>query len=152
MSTELDRISERPNVIPFLEKSIENQRNQLVQSEAILSHIRQIEASVTEKAMEVEQIKSDIELLAKEIHDENRLLPAEIDDLYNAVVAKSIQAARHERDESDEEFTKVIGRIRRRIWSEMKKRFGASKYIHIRRKDYQGAMDFVKSFKMSDYV
>lgn len=152
MSMEIGRTLPQSNVIPFLERSIENQRQQLVQSELILSKIREIEANVSEKAADVERMKSDIQVLAREIRDENRLLPAEIDDLYHAVVDRSIEVAKKEVEPSEEDFPKHVGKIRRRIWSEMKKRYGASKYIHIKRKDFQGAMSFVDSFKMSDYI
>lgn len=139
------KLQETNQVYSFLQKSLENQRNQGEAMELMLNRMMEVETNVNETAAE-------IKVLARQIKDENRLLPAEIDDLYNAVVEKSVELAKIRHKEDDDHFPRIVGRYRKNIWSKMKKKFGTSKYIHIKRADYQPAMDFVNYFDPEDYL
>lgn len=133
-------------VYPFLiRKSIESQREQINNMEIILNRMEEIEKNVTETSVE-------IKILAKQITDENRLLPAEIDELYISVVEKSISLAKARNKEEDEGFSKVVGKYRKLVWSKVKKRYGISKYIHLRRVDFKDALSFVSVFNPEDYL
>lgn len=139
------QLIEQKQVYSFLQKSIESQREQGNAMEVMLNRMMEIENGVNETAAE-------ISILAKQIKDENRLLPAEIDDLFMAVVNKSTALAKIRHNEEDEKFTKIVGKYRKNIWSKMKKKFGTSKYIHIKRIDFTPAIDFVNSFDPEDYI
>lgn len=142
MSKEL---AEQQQVYSFLQKSLEKSRATDNTLELMLNRMMDIETNVNQTAAE-------IKVLAKEIRDENRLLPAEIDDLYSLVVEKSNELAKHRHSEEDEVYTKIVGKYRKNIWSKLKKKFGVSKYIHIKRVDYKPCMEFVRSFDPEDYL
>lgn len=140
------------NVYSFLQLSLRNQRDQVNALDVIISRMQEIENRVDEKVTKVEQIESNVSLLAKEIRDENRLMPSEIDDLFNAVVEKSIQIAKLNHPDEGEKFTKSVGKFRKLIWSKLKKHFGVSKYIHVKRVDYEPALAFIDGFTLEDYI
>lgn len=139
------QLAEQKQVYSFLQKSIDNQREQGNAMEMMLNRMMEIENNVNETAAEMN-------VLAKQIKDENRLLPAEIDDLYMLVVEKSTELAKNRHQEKDDVFTKIVGKYRKNIWSKMKKKFATSKYIHLKRVDFQPAMDFVTNFDPEDYM
>jgi hypothetical protein len=139
------QLAEQKQVFSFLKKSIDSQREQGNAMELMLNQMMEIQGSVNDTAAEVR-------VLARQIKDENRLLPAEIDDLYMLVVEKSTELAKIRHHEEDETFTKIVGRYRKNIWSKMKKKFATSKYIHLKRIDFQPAMDFVTNFDPEDYM
>jgi uncharacterized protein YoxC len=132
-------------VYSFLQKSLETQREQGNALQLMLNRMMEIETNVNNTAAE-------IKILAKQIKDENRLLPAEIDELWIAVRDKSIELAKIRHKEEDENFSRIVGKYRKNIWSKMKRRFGTSKYIHIRRADFDAAMNFVRTFDPEDYL
>ena len=133
------------NVISFLEMSVRNQKEQANAMEVMILEMKRIENNVM-------AIEENIVRLAEQIKDENRLLPAEVDDLYNAVVAKSNEIAKANYSGPENEFTKYVGKIRRVIWSKLKKHCGVSKYIHIKRKDFEDALKFIQRFSLVDYI
>lgn len=139
------QLVEQKQVYSFLQKSLENQREQGTAMEVMLGRMMEIENDVNQTAAE-------IKVLARQIKDENRLLPAEIDDLYMAVVEKSTELAKIRHHEEDESFTKIVGRYRKNIWSKLKKKFATSKYIHLKRVDYEAALEFVSNFDPEDYL
>lgn len=139
------QLAEQQQVYSFLQKTLDKSREQDSALQLMINRMLEIETNVNETAAE-------IKVLAKEIRDDNRLLPSEIDDLYNAVVEKSVSLAKDRNDEEDEHFTKVVGKYRKFIWSKMKKKFGTSKYIHIKRIDFKPALQFVSDFNPEDYI
>jgi hypothetical protein len=133
------------NVYGFLQKSLENQSQQGQALQLMLNRMIEIEGNVSEAHVE-------IKMLAKEIRDENRLLPAEVDDLYNIVRERSVSLAKGLSIEDEDEFGKTVGKIRRLMWRKLNKKFGTSKYIHIRRKDLEDVLVFVKKFRIEDHI
>ena len=105
---------------------------------------------------EVGQLQQQVQTLEKKVDDQIRLFPSEIDDLYNAVASKSVYLTRqmnHDNHEiSEPDFKKEIGLTRRRIWSKLKKRYGVSKYIHIKRKDFDDAISYINNVKWVDLI
>ena len=138
MAKEMQLSQGSNNVYSFLEQSIANQKNNVQAMEVMYG--------------EMKTIRDEVEGLAKEIRDENRLLPAEIDDLYEAVRTKSINIVKASTELEGDDFKKEVGKTRRFIWSKMKKKFGTSKYIHLPRKNFDEAMEFVHKFSLTDYV
>lgn len=139
------QVREVNQVYSFLQKSLENQRSQSDAMAMMLQRMMEVETNVNQTAAE-------IKVLAKQIKDENRLLPAEIDDLWNEVRDKSVELAKYRHHEEDEGFTRIVGKYRKNIWSKMKKKFGTSKYIHIKRVDFTPALEFVRTFDPEDYM
>jgi len=147
------------NVVEIVERSIENSENQLSAMKAMLEQVKLISNEtklVSEKvyvlANDVSEAKKEISQFEKEFKDTNRLLPSEIDELFMSVVDKSTELAKVRNHEEDEKFTKIVGKYRKMIWSKLKKRFGVSKYIHIKRVDFEPCMEFIKSFNPEDYI
>ncbi|MEK5416301.1 ORF6C domain-containing protein [Paenibacillus sp. FSL L8-0708] len=136
---------ETNNMFSFLQHSLEKSKEHDNVLQVLIDEFREMHTEVKETA-------SEVKILAKEIRDENRLLPAEIDDLYNAVVHKSILLAKVNNSEDDDNFTKIVGKYRRLIWSKLKKKFGVSKYIHVKRIDFKPTMEFIQTFNPEDYL
>lgn len=134
-----------PPVYAIIQQQLEAQRQQTEMMQAMLNNMQTIEERVTEAYGQISN-------LHKQITDENRLMPGEIDDLYQAVVDKSTELAKKNYSEEEDVFTKIVGKYRKCIWSKMKKRFGVSKYIHIRRIDFDEAMQFVRSFRPEEHL
>lgn len=138
-------VEERKQVFSIINKSLQNQSQQIHDMQMILQEVSDMRDDI------VKDRETVIEL-AKQIKDENRLLPAEIDDLYNAVVSKSIDLAKDRNDEDTEEFKKVVGKYRRFIWSKLKRHNGTSKYIHTKRVDFEPSLEFVRTFNPENYI
>ena len=103
----------------------------------------------------IESVENKIEDFEKKFNDENRLLPAETDDIYKAVVERSVHLVKSVYPEGaigNEEFKKEVGLMRRRMWSRIKKRYGVSKYIHMKRKDYDDALQYIKRMTILDLI
>lgn len=129
---------ELQNVHSFIRKSIDNQKSNVQTMELMFN--------------EVQDIHAEVKVLAKQISDENRLLPSEIDDLFEAVRMKSIEIVKMSTNLEGDDFKKEVGKTRRFIWSKMKKKFGTSKYIHLPRKFFDEALDFVNTFSLTNYI
>ncbi|EJW19191.1 ORF6C domain-containing protein [Paenibacillus alvei] len=133
------------DVYSFLESSLARQQEQGTAMQMMLSQMKKVEANVLETAAKVE-------VLAKEIRDENRLLPSEIDELFQATVSRSIELTKMTPGVEESQFTQYVGKYRKLIWRKMNKHFGVSKYIHIKRIDFENAIEFAKSFDPKDYI
>lgn len=147
------------NVINLVQRSIENSEDQLAAMKVMLEQVKavgqeaqHVKEEIILMASEVKEVKSEMAQFEKEFRDTNRLLPSEVDDVYNAVVEKSVELAKSRNHEEDDGFTKVVGKYRRLIWSKLKKRFGTSKYIHIKRMDYVATLMFIETFNPEDYL
>ncbi|WP_409346790.1 hypothetical protein [Paenibacillus sp. MBLB4367] len=147
------------NVISLVRRSIESSEGQLAAMKVMLEQVvavgqetQHVKEEVTMMASEVKGVKDEIAQFEKEFRDTNRLLPSEVDDVYRAVVDKSVELAKRRNHEEDDGFTKVVGKYRRLIWSKLKKRFGTSKYIHIKRMDYVSTLMFIETFNPEDYL
>ncbi|UOF90764.1 ORF6C domain-containing protein [Fodinisporobacter ferrooxydans] len=103
---------------------------------------------------EVDTFKSEMDEFRKEFHDENRLIPGEVDDLCVLVRDRSVAIAKELSNEimDEKEFKTLVGKIRHIIWRKLNKRYGAAKYIHIKRKYFEESKDFISNFKIEDYI
>ena len=140
------------NVMSILGASVKNQRDQAnaialmyETIERAVSDVHQIEGRVLETERRMSQ-------MAQEVKDQIRLLPSELAELYDQVAARSIQQAKLHKDEAEEGFAKLVGRLRHKIWRELNKRCGVSRYVFIRRSDFEMAMGYVGSFDVTDFV
>lgn len=133
------------NVFSILEQSLSNQRNNLKAMEMMVGEMKSIKEDVAKQ-------HEEIQVLAKQIQDENRLLPSEIDDLYQAVVIKSVSIVKATSNLEGKEFRDEVGKIRKFIWNKLKRKFGVSKYIHLPRKHFDEALEFVRTFSILDHI
>ncbi|BFH10840.1 ORF6C domain-containing protein [Paenibacillus melissococcoides] len=138
-------VQNQGDVYSFLEHSFKRQQEQGAAMQVMLSQMKKVEANVLETAAKVE-------VLAKEIRDENRLLPSEIDELFQATVTRSIELTKMTPGVEEAQFTKFVGKYRKMIWRKMNRHFGVSKYIHIKRIDFEKAVEFAKSFDPKEYI
>lgn len=138
-------VQRNENVFSILEQSLNNQRTNLQTMEVMVGEMKSIKEDVSKQ-------HEEIQVLAKQIQDENRLLPSEIDDLYKAVVIKSVSIVKSTSNLSGKEFKDEVGKIRKFIWNKLKRKFGVSKYIHLPRKHFDDAVDFVRTFSILDHI
>jgi hypothetical protein len=133
-------LAEIPNneVYSFIQKSLD--RDQL-----ILNHMLSIEKNVENKFTEMSA-------MVKRVEDSVSLIDAECYDLKSVVFQKSIDLTKDRYQEEDGEFSKMVGVHRRLIWKKLKERFKAARYTHIRRIDFENAVDFVRRFRIEDYI
>lgn len=122
----------------ILQKSLD--RDQL-----ILSRMLRIEKNVEEK------FTSMVAMLNR-VEDSVTLTDAECYDLKTAVFKRSVDLTKDRYNQEDDEFSKVVGKHRRLIWKKLKEKFKVARYTHIRRIDFEEAMEFVNTFRIEDHI
>ncbi|GEO26279.1 hypothetical protein AAC03nite_20640 [Alicyclobacillus acidoterrestris] len=144
------------NIIPMLELSVRNQQETSNTLTMMLEAVKRMAATAEMASATAQEAKAEAQAAAteiREIADEVRnsvwLFPAESNTLHDAVRERSIELAKYNQV-SDERFTETVGKIRRRIWSNLKKQFGVAKYIYIPHKSFDEAMRFVQEFSLAD--
>lgn len=101
---------------------------------------------------EIIEHKEEVQMMVQEVRDSVTLTDAECYQLQYAVRLKSNELTKDRFKESDEKFKEMVGRYRRTIWSKLKERFQVAKYSHVRRIDYDDAVEFIKTFRPEDYL
>lgn len=98
---------------------------------------------------DIMETKEEIQQLRNEIIDEINLDDGQVGELLNQVKNKTIELC-IEKHSSNEGWYKYYRKFIMRIWGKTKTRFSANKYINIKRKDFEPAMNFVQNLKLSD--
>ena len=111
----------------------------------LVDGIRQMHLEVNEKVEEVQ-------MMVQEVRDSVTLTDTECFQLQNLVHKKSNTLTKDRYKETDEKFKDMVGRYRRMVWSKLKSRFEVVKYSHIRRIDFEDAVEFVREFRPEDYI
>ena len=101
---------------------------------------------------EMAEDKEEMKMMVQEVRDSVTLNDAECDLMQQAVRLKSIELTKHRFKDSDMKFKEMVGRYRRMIWSKLKENFSVAKYSHLRRIDFDDAIEFVKNFQPEDYI
>ncbi|MEK3735668.1 ABC transporter permease [Paenibacillus odorifer] len=101
---------------------------------------------------EMAEDKEEMKMMVQEVRDSVTLIDAECDLMQQAVRLKSIELTKHRFKDSDMKFNEMVGRYRRMIWSKLKENFSVAKYSHLRRIDFEDAIEFVKNFQPEDYI
>lgn len=101
---------------------------------------------------EIIEHKEEVQMMVQEVRDSVTLIDAECYQLQYAVRLKSAELTKDRYKETEEKFKDVVGRHHRSIWSKLKDRFEVAKYSHIRRIDFDDAIEFVKTFRPEDYL
>ncbi|GAS82443.1 ORF6C domain-containing protein [Paenibacillus amylolyticus] len=137
-----------PNQTDFL--SVVERQMQLTEAQGkairgLVDGIRQMQEDVAEKVGEVQ-------MMVQEVRDSVTLTDAECYQLQSLVRKKSNSLTKDRYKESDEKFKDLVGRYRRMVWSKLKDRFEVAKYSHVRRIDFDDAVEFIKEFRPEDYI
>lgn len=144
MSKQISEI-QQPQVYSFLQKQIESQRQQNDTLQLMLTRMIQIEQSVNEKFTEMTT-------MVDEVRNDMKLSDAQCFELQSTVFSKSKSLAKDRYHEEDADFKNTVGKYRRMIWSKLKLRFEVSRYNHIRKIDFESALEFVNNFRPEDYI
>lgn len=101
---------------------------------------------------EMAEDKEEMKMMVQEVRDSVTLIDAECDQMQQVVRIKSNELTKHRFKDSDMKFKEMVGRYRRMIWSKLKENFSVAKYSHLRRIDFDDAIEFVKNFQPEDYI
>lgn len=135
----------QPDFLSVVERQMQLTEAQGMAIRGLVDGIRQMQEDVAEKVGEVQ-------MLVQEVRDSVTLTDAECYQLQSLVRIKSNALTKDRYKESDEKFKDMVGRYRRMIWSKLKDRFEVAKYSHVRRIDFDDAVEFIKEFRPEDYI
>ncbi|MDY8095826.1 ORF6C domain-containing protein [Paenibacillus polymyxa] len=137
--------NQQPDYLAVVEKQLQLTEAQGVAIRGLWDGMKQMQVDVTEKVEEVQ-------MMVQEVRDSVTLTDAECYQLQSVVRKKSTVLTKDRFKESDEKFKDMVGRYRRMIWSKLKDRFSVAKYSHIRRIDFDDAIEFAQDFRPEDYI
>lgn len=135
----------QPDFLSVVERQMQLTEAQGMAIRGLVDGIRQMQEDVAEKVGEVQ-------MMVQEVRDSVTLTDAECYQLQSLVRKKSNSLTKDRYKESDEKFKDMVGRYRRMIWSKLKERFEVAKYSHVRRIDFDDAVEFIKEFRPEDYI
>ncbi|MNC15699.1 ORF6C domain protein [compost metagenome] len=135
----------QPDFLSLVERQMQLTEAQGMAIRGLVDGIRQMQMDVTEKVEEVQ-------MMVQEVRDSVTLTDAECFQLQTLVHKKSNSLTKDRYQESDGKFKDTVGRYRRLVWSKLKSRFEVVKYSHIRRIDFDDAIEFVRDFRPEDYI
>jgi hypothetical protein len=138
-------LAEQPDFLSVAERQLQLTESQGVAIRALFEGLKQLRS-------EVKEDKEEVQMMVQEVRDSVTLTDQECYQLQYAVRMKSNELTKHRFKETDEKFNDVVGRHRRMMWSKLKDRFSVAKYSHIRRIDFDDALDFAKNFRPEDYI
>ncbi|ASA20904.1 ORF6C domain-containing protein [Paenibacillus donghaensis] len=125
---------------------------QLQWSEQQGAAVRMLFEAMGAMKTEMAEDKEEMKMMVQEVRDSVTLIDAECDQMQTAVRLRSNELTKHRFKDSDMKFKEMVGKYRRMIWSRLKEHFSVAKYSHIRRIDFDDAIDFVRNFQPEDYI
>ncbi|MEK3699309.1 MULTISPECIES: ORF6C domain-containing protein [unclassified Paenibacillus] len=133
--------------------------NQLKQSEAqgaavrmMFEEMKQMHENIQEMKLDVSEKFEECQIMVQEVRDSVTLIDAECDQMQAVVRLRSNELTKHRFKDSDMKFKEMVGKYRRTIWSKLKEQFSVAKYSHLRRIDFEDAIEFVQKFQPEDYM
>jgi len=135
----------QPDYLTIVERQLQLTEAQGVAIRGLWDGMKQMQDDVAEKVGEVQ-------MMVQEVRDSVTLTDAECYQLQSLVRKKSNSLTKDRYKESDEKFKVLVGRYRRMVWSKLKDRFEVAKYSHVRRIDFDDAVEFIKEFRPEDYI
>ncbi|WP_405117897.1 ORF6C domain-containing protein [Paenibacillus sp. FSL H8-0317] len=138
-------IPNQPDYLTIVERQLQLTEAQGVAIRGLWDSMKQMQDDVAEKVGEVQ-------MMVQEVRDSVTLTDAECYQLQSLVRKKSNSLTKDRYKESDEKFKDLVGRYRRMVWSKLKDRFEVAKYSHVRRIDFDDAVEFIKEFRPEDYI
>ncbi|AYB38523.1 ORF6C domain-containing protein [Brevibacillus laterosporus] len=142
-------------VYPFLEKMLDRQQEQGGIMKVMLERMNQAERNVKKVEENVEQKFALMTEMVQEVRDSVTLNDEEKFKIQSAVHSLSIELTKEYlagEEVSRDEFSKLVGKFRRRIWKELKSTFEVARYSHIRRAEFEESMKFVNDMSMSAFI
>ncbi|MHA6530229.1 ORF6C domain-containing protein [Paenibacillus sp. BAC0078] len=140
------------NMLAMLENQLKQLDAQGTTNRMMLEEMKSMHENMTEMKLDMNEKFEGCQIMVQEVRDSITLIDAECDQMQTAVRTRSIELAKHRFKDSDLKFNEVVGKYRRKIWSKLKEHFSVAKYSHIRRIDFDDAIDFVKNFQPEDYM
>lgn len=144
MSKQL-KVQKEGQMFSILELQLKRQDEQGKTIHTMFDSIKSMYSSFTVKFDEMTE-------MVQEVRDSVTLNNAECTMIQSAVALKSIQLTKDRFAEEDATFNQVVGKYRRCIWSNLKKKYSVPKYNCIRRIDFDGSIEFVAAFRPEDYL
>lgn len=139
-------------VYSILQKQIDNQKQQAETNQLILNEIIDIRNEVVSVKSDMDKSVKAMEAMVIEVKNDIKLYDHEAYEIQQAVYHRSISLANDRYGNDDPDYTKIVGKYRRFMWSKLKHHFQVAKYSHIRRVDFKDAEHFVKKFYPEDYI
>ncbi len=136
---------EHSEYFPLIERQLQLTEQQGTAVRMLFDGLKRLQMDMSEKV-------ETVHIMVQEVRDSVTLTDRECYDLQNAVRIVSGKLTKDRYKETDLEFKALVGKYRRLIWSELKKHFEVAKYSHIRRVDFEDAVQFVKTFRPEDYI
>lgn len=144
MSKNLPEV-QQPQVYSFLQHQLESSRQTNDTLQLMLNRMMQVEVNVNEKFTEMTT-------MVDEVRNDMKLSDAQCYELQTYVYNKSKSLSKDRFQEEDADFKTTVGKYRRMIWSKLKMKFEVSRYNHIRKIDFDQALEFADTFRPEDYI
>lgn len=142
----------QPDFLTVVERQMQMTEAQGMAIRVLVDGIKQMHSDVTEKVEQAQEKVEEMQMMVQEVRDSVTLTDSECYQLQFAVRMRSNGLTKDRYKETDEKFNELVGRYRRMIWSKLKDRFSVAKYSHIRRIDFDDALDFANNFRPEDYI
>lgn len=142
MSTQMVSTGEMFSMIEHQLKMTEQQGTAL---RMLFQGMQQMQEDVTMKYEETQ-------IMVQEVRDSITLIDREQFELQEVVRKKSYELAKRIHMDGGDKYRELVGKYRRMMWSKLKERFEVARYSHIRRIEFDDALDFAKNFCPEDYI
>lgn len=130
-------------LISSSQAQLEAIQGMLISMENMCDEVKTIKVDIDNTKYEVKQLKD-------EIIDEIRLTQQQIDEIYNLVKNK-VSGYLINKDVFDtEKFSVLYRKFIMKFWSIIKRRYGVSRYMEIKRKDFHNARDFIINYNLEN--
>lgn len=135
-----------------IERTLAIVEQQLNISETQGTAIRALFQGLKEIQDDVAMKHEETQIMVQEVRDSITLIDREQFELQEIVRKKSYELAKRIHVDGGDKFRELVGKYRRMMWSKLKERFEVARYSHIRRIDFDDALDFAKNFCPEDYI
>ncbi len=143
---------EKQDIFGMVERQLNLTEQQGAAIRLLFDGMKRMSDDMTEKHTDMSEKVEEVQMMVQEVRDSVTLTDAECYQMQQAVKSKTNELTKHRYKEADVKFKDMVGRYRRLIWSKMKERFEVAKYSHIRRIDFDDAIEFVQTFQPEDYI
>lgn len=140
------------NMLAMLETQLKQSEAQGTAVRMMFEEMKSMHENMQEMKLDVNEKFEECQIMVQEVRDSVTLIDAECDQMQDAVRLKSNELTKHRYKDSDLKFKEMVGRYRRMIWSKLKEQFSVAKYSHLRRIDFDDAIEFVQKFQPEDYM
>ncbi|MCL6605521.1 MAG: ORF6C domain-containing protein [Paenibacillus sp.] len=143
---------EHQSILGFVEKQLNLTEQQGAAIRMLFEGMKRMNDDMTEKQVVMDEKVEEVQMMVQEVRDSITLTDEECYRMQQAVISRTNELTKHRFKSADVKFKDMVGRYRRLIWSKLKERFSVAKYSHIRRIDFEDAIEFVQFFQPEDYI